>query len=192
MTNGRRKGSVAEREIASLLQLWWQHLEPECRFVRTPLSGGWGGPEVRAGFRASGDVMTTAQRFPFTVEVKRREVSFREFLAGRPSPVWSWWRQAQEQAREQGGEPALFFRTNRTPWRLLLRAKYVESLGPIGHVMCAEMSWHSFLGRWPASRGDRPVGFAAAGALWGMRPKDFALAEPRTGVRRTIAASSAG
>jgi hypothetical protein len=173
--NGRVKGSRAEREFAAMLELWWRDVEPGCRFVRTPLSGGWGGPQVRAGFRASGDLMTTAQKFPFTVEVKRREISYREFLAGRASPVWGWWVQAQGQAREQGSEPMLVFRTNNSPWRMLLRARYVESLpAHVRDAMSDFMGGHVFRGRWPMVRGSRPVGFSAAQALWGIKPLVFA------------------
>ena len=70
---GSSKGKVAEREVARLLSEWWGQLEPGAQFVRTPCSGGWSSREVRTGFRASGDIMTTAVRFSFTVESKRRE-----------------------------------------------------------------------------------------------------------------------
>lgn len=110
----RQKGNVAELEVAKLIEAWWQPASPGCKFVRTPLSGGWGGPQVRAGFKASGDLMTTAQNFPFVVEVKRREAwSWATFSKGQRSPVWGWWRQACEAAEEQGGMPMLWFRQNR-------------------------------------------------------------------------------
>lgn len=124
--NGRAKGSVAEREVAALCQAWWEKHEPGCRFVRTPLSGGWGGPDVRAGFRASGDLMTTAKQFPFAVEVKRREGwGWKALLAGKLSPVWDWWRQAIRQADEMNAEPMLWLKHNREPWSLMLRAAYI-------------------------------------------------------------------
>ncbi len=131
----REKGSVAERQVAAILERWWRQLEPDARFVRTPLSGGWHGPDVRTEFRASGDLMTTAQRFPFAVEVKRREAwSFEEMVAGRASPVWAWWRQAQGQAREMRCEPLLVFRRNREGWHAMLREDYarakLDALGP--------------------------------------------------------------
>ena len=137
MFGSRSKGSVGEREIAKKLEAWWQPVEPGCRFVKTPLSGGWGGPDVRAGFNASGDLMTTAKRFPWAVEVKRREGwTFERFIDGKPSPVWGWWRQAQEAALEMGKEPALFFRKNRGDWLLLLpwRRRRGEVIPPVQPV----------------------------------------------------------
>lgn len=119
--SGRQKGAGAEREVAKLLEGWWASLEPGVRFVRVPLSGGWGTPALRPDFQASGDLATTARRFPWTVEVKRREGwSLKEFLAGRRSPVWGWWAQAERQAGECGKEPMLWFRANRQPWRVLV------------------------------------------------------------------------
>lgn len=117
----RAKGADAEREVAKLVEGWWRVFEPGCRFVKTPLSGGWGGPAIRSGFRASGDLMTTAVKFPFVIEVKRREGwSWKPFLEGRPSPVWGWWRQACRQADEMDARPMLWFRHNREPWRVLM------------------------------------------------------------------------
>ncbi len=129
MFGSRAKGATAERDVAARLQGWWAQIEPGCRFAKTPLSGGWGGPGLRAGFSASGDLMTTAKRFPWTVEVKRREGwSWKTFLAGKPSPVWGWWRQAQTQADEMGIEPMLWFRKSREPWRVLVREDYARGL----------------------------------------------------------------
>lgn len=117
---GRPKGNRAEIEIAKRLKTWWSTFEV-AEFVRTPLSGGWGGKDLRAGFRASGDVMTTSVRFPFTIEIKRREGwAWKTLREGRKSPVWGYWRQAVGQAKEMGGTPLLIFRRNREPWFVLL------------------------------------------------------------------------
>lgn len=135
---GREKGAKAEREVAALLQAWWRQLEPSARFVRTPGSGGWhgkSGAEVRAAFRASGDLMTTAERFPFAVEVKKKERwSEREFLAGRDSPVHAWFAQAVEAAAELPREPShtvplLVFAKNHVAWRCYLPI-YVAEAAP--------------------------------------------------------------
>lgn len=133
----RQKGNAAEREICRLLEAWWQQVEPGCRFVRTPLSGGWGGPDIRAGFNASGDLMTTAERFPWCCEVKRREAwTFERLIDGKPSPVWGWWRQAQKAALEVRKEPALFFRRNRGEWLLILpwRRRHGEVIATVQPV----------------------------------------------------------
>ncbi len=118
----RDKGSTAEREVAKLLETWWQQREPSARFVRVPLSGGWGTPQLRPDFKASGDLATNSDSFFFTVEVKRREGwVWKTLLALRPSPVWGWWRQAQVQAGECGREPMLWFRKSREDWHVMVR-----------------------------------------------------------------------
>lgn len=120
--NGRQKGSKAEREIAVLLAGWWSKVEPDAIWKRTPLSGGWADAGTRAGFNASGDLMTTAQHFPFCVEVKKREAwSVDAFMkTPKKSPVMAWWDQAIVQANEMSKEPLLIFAKNRQPWRVLM------------------------------------------------------------------------
>ena len=125
MTQSRAKGRRAEREVAALLAEWWGILEPKCEFKPTPLSGGWGGRDggahVRAHFKASGDLMTTAGEFPYTVEVKHRESwSMANLVAGKRTPPWDWWIQSQRQATEEGGVPLLWFKKNRYPWLIAL------------------------------------------------------------------------
>jgi hypothetical protein len=172
----RQKGAKAEIEVADLLQAWWSQLEPGCIFKRTPSSGGWASPDARRGFQTSGDLVTTAKRFPFTVECKRREISLRNFLAWRPSPVWGWWMQAQRQAKEQGGEPMLLLRVSRGPWMMLLRAEYVLGLPAAtsndvyngGDVAYPDVVW-------PRARGARPVRLGRAEAIFAMEPDRFAL-----------------
>jgi len=120
--NGRQKGSKAEREIAVLLAGWWSKVEPDAIWKRTPLSGGWADAGTRAGFNASGDLMTTAQHFPFCVEVKKREAWSVDAFVKSPkkSPVMAWWDQAIVQAKEMSKLPLLIFSKNRQPWRVLL------------------------------------------------------------------------
>ena len=125
--NGRQKGSKAEREIAVLLAGWWSKVEPDAIWKRTPLSGGWADAGTRAGFNASGDLMTTAQQFPFCVEVKKREAwSVDAFMkTPKKSPVMAWWDQAIIQAKEMSKEPLLIFAKNRQPWRILMNENTV-------------------------------------------------------------------
>lgn len=125
--NGRQKGNRNEREVARLLQSWWQSREPGCEFIRTPLSGGWGTATTRGSFKASGDLMTTATQFPYVVEVKAREGwNVKNIMAGARSPVWSWWAQTVKAALEQeGGIPMLWFKKRGTgskpfPWLVML------------------------------------------------------------------------
>jgi hypothetical protein len=146
--NGRAKGKVGEREVARLLQAWWAQLEPDCIFVSTPLSGGWGGPQHRAGFNASGDLMTTAARFPFCVEVKRREaVDIRRLWlttkAHEKSPVHKWWAQTVKAALEVKLTPMLVFRKNRGQWWVALPVGKVHSglLGEMGLLAQTPDGW---------------------------------------------------
>lgn len=112
---------MAEREVSALLQTWWRRAEPDCLFVRSPSSGGWQTPKAREGFQAGSDIMTTALRFPFGVEVKRREGwCWKNVTAGMPSPVWAWWRQSQMAAAEMHKQPMLWFRKNREQWRVMV------------------------------------------------------------------------
>jgi hypothetical protein len=128
--NGREKGRRAELEVAALVQAWWDPLEPGCRFVRTPQSGGWHGPDVRAEFKAGGDLMTTAKRWPFSVEVKRREKwNLDNLMAGWPSPAWGWWEQCCTAAREDGRLPLLFLRKSREPWWAVLDRGFEKLFG---------------------------------------------------------------
>jgi len=121
MFNSRAKGRRAEREVGKLLQQWWQQVEPGCQFCSTPSSGGWATPELRGHFKVSGDLTTTAQRFPWTVEVKFREGwSLENLERAKPSPVWGWWEQALEQAHEQRAWPMLWLRHSREPWRIMV------------------------------------------------------------------------
>lgn len=133
----REKGKVAEREVAALLAEWWAPLEPGCSFLRTPMSGGWQAPAVRAEFRACGDIMTTAKRFPWCVEVKRREGwAWGPLLAGRPSPVLKWWAQASRDATAAGLGTMLWFRHNNESWWVMLRAEeLLVSLIPQRYVI---------------------------------------------------------
>lgn len=119
MVHGRNKGNRCEREVAGIIQTWWQRLDKSAEFVRTPLSGGWGNAKVRGDFRASGDLMTTSKSFPFVVEVKAREGwSVNTLFDGKRSPVWGWWRQSIKAADEQtDGVPMLWItqKQNRKP-----------------------------------------------------------------------------
>jgi hypothetical protein len=136
VTNGAEKGRKAEREVARIIQDWWRKLDPECQMIRTPLSGGWSSPTTRANFRASGDLMTTSESWPFTVEVKRREAwNVARLFAGESSPAWGWWRQAVDQAREESGTPMLWCRKNQYrpgqpsfPWLVMLPADYLLAI----------------------------------------------------------------
>lgn len=172
--NGRRKGARAEIQVAALLQGWWRGLEPGCVFKRTPSSGGWATPEVRGAFKVAGDLVTTAVRFPWCVEVKSREAwSIDNVREGRASPVWGWWAQAGRQAAEQpGSEPMLWVRHRREPWRVMVRVGWRDALDGEAYDRvwwCTEFSppWGE------GERSDRPTVLWAANLL-GEEPRHFA------------------
>lgn len=138
--NARSKGNRGENEVAKLLQAWWRRLEPEARFFRTPSSGGWSTPELRGATRTAGDVTTTSQTFPFTTEVKRNEGwSWPVLLAGKPSPVLGWWRQAWDEAEEEKRRPLLLFRHSREPWHAMIEASLLGALGWDGSSCALEI-----------------------------------------------------
>lgn len=147
MFKSHEKGRAAEREVARLCQEWWGRLEPGCEFQRTPVSGGWATSTVREHFRASGDLMTTAEKWPFTVEVKRRECwSMANLFDGKPSPAWTWWRQTVDQGREDGGVPMLWGRKNQNrpgqpafPWFVMLPVDYL--IGLPGRLPAPDVTW---------------------------------------------------
>lgn len=115
----RNKGANGELEVRDLITPWWQRFEPGTKFVRTPLSGGWGG----AGeFRAAGDLMVpSGSRWPWAVEVKRREGwSPAALIAGHRSPVWGWWQQTIEAAEKNDQQPMLWARRSHGEWIVLV------------------------------------------------------------------------
>ncbi len=134
--NGHAKGGKAEREVASILQPWWQRLEGAAEFCRTPQSGGWGkasGTKVAEHFNACGDLMTTAARFPFCVEVKWHEAwSYDNLVAGKPTAPWGWWLQCLEAADTQSNVPMMWMRKGRIratresfPWIVWLPLSFI-------------------------------------------------------------------
>lgn len=149
----RDKGNGGEREVAKLLMAWWAIVNPEAHFVRTPSSGGWQSAPVRAGFRASGDIMTDDPAFPFTIEAKRRESwSMRAFVSGFRSPIWGWWTQACRQGEEAKLTPMVWLRKNRMKhWIVLVPEAYAKSLG----WPAPDMRWEAFRVPMPT----RPVAY---------------------------------
>lgn len=142
MFRSREKGSRAEIEIAAKLQGWWGSLEPGTIFKRAPLSGGWGDADARGKFRAAGDLLCSSERWPFAVEVKRREGwTMSTLLLGRPSPVWGWWRQAVIAAEEMSAIPMLVFRKNREDWRMMIPLFAIRRARANGSAFAGDDAW---------------------------------------------------
>lgn len=102
--------------------------------------------------------------------------------AGKSSPVWSWWRQAQRQAAEQkdGAEPMLWMRHRREPWLVLVRAAWVDALPDRARISVGHVSAFG-VGAWDAKRGAEPVALSGDGLLR-LPPAMFARAP--SGMRR--------
>lgn len=130
MMGRRDKGPKAELEVARLLEPWWRQLEPGATFVRTPRSGGW--TQGRDLFDARGDLCVKgAPRFPWLVEVKRREAwSLSNFELGRACPVWGWWERANHDAACAGRTPMLWIRHNRRPWIIVVSEYLSKKMFP--------------------------------------------------------------
>lgn len=164
MFGSRNKGSRAEREVAALLAEWWRPHEPGVEFIKTPLSGGWSTPKLRGSFRASGDIMTTSQTFPFSVEVKRREnFSWDTLLAGKRSPVWEWWEQTTRAANEQMAVPMLWLRHSREPWRVVLPETFADAI-------CSHVAARFWSRRDLSPPSAAPVAIVSARALLAVWP----------------------
>lgn len=181
MPNSRAKGRRGERQVLGLVHPWWMQVEP-CEFAVTPQSGGFSTRKVRGEFKIAGDLMTTARRWPFTVEVKWRERwSLARLADGKPSPVWGWWHQVQESAEQErdakqrgGGEPMLWFKKNRQPWMVMLRFDFVRG---IAGMPAPDIAWPSLpLGE--LGVGVQPVVYLAD-ELLGVHPEKLAAKRGR-------------
>ncbi len=175
-TNGKKKGARAELEVCRSLHTWWIQVEPsvgdeDLHFKRTPGSGGWAHGKGRAAFGTAADVVTNAKLFPFSVEVKHREGwAMSTFLAGKKSPVWSWWKQACTQGAETKKIPMLWFRKNHAEWIVLLPSDYFA--GGLGHPLSAWVKGTLA----PLSLPIHPVAFPAS-QIMGLPPSWFATSQ---------------
>ena len=107
----RRKGAGFELQAAKDFQAWWG----KGSFARSPSSGGWGQKPVRDDFRACGDVITTAEDFPWVIECKNQEGwTLDQLLLNEKCIIWSWWKQVTEETSD-GLIPMLVFKKNRQP-----------------------------------------------------------------------------
>lgn len=119
VASGKRsksKGSNFELKIAKLLETWWQTVNPECRFRRTPGSGGWSrAAENMSSFGSAGDIVTADKSFPFCCECKHYATwTLDSLLTGKNPPIMEWWQQAVDQCPPDL-VPLLIFRKNNAP-----------------------------------------------------------------------------
>jgi len=195
MFNSRAKGARGENEVAKKLDAWWGGFEVGCHFVRCPLSGGWRNATIRGEFQASGDLMVaSAPSWPFCIEIKHREGwAWKNVYAGNKSPVWGWWRQCQDAAKECGKQPLMFFRHNNESWHVFLPEAYgfqcglwgsgfVDAVGNPNTMMQEAHFFEDML--WRVDYGAELPVLVTADALFDLAPRMLVL-PPKTGVRLT-------
>lgn len=105
----KRKGSSFELKLAKEFQKWWDKGE----FCRSPGSGGWGRPQHKQGFNASGDIITTNRDFPWCLELKHQEGwTLDQLLLNDGCIIHSWWEQTVDETPDDL-LPMLIFKKNR-------------------------------------------------------------------------------
>jgi len=123
----RRKGASNENKIAKQLGAWWGSGE----WARTPSSGGWSTKDTREGFKTCGDIISTAEDWPFTCELKKQESwTLETVILNEKSPIWEWWQQTIDETPE-GMKPMLIFSRNYIKPLVMV---YKEDMPVIGEV----------------------------------------------------------
>ena len=113
--NSKKKGAHGERELAAIL-----HKELGVELKRNLEQARGGGYDLVAnGYHPSALALRK-----FALEVKRREKTTPALLA-------SWWTQTVKQARESEKIPALAYRSNREPWRIMIPLDIIIQKEPI-------------------------------------------------------------
>lgn len=148
MVHARQKGKRGEKDVAKLCKEWWSQLEPSAEFVSTPGSGGFMGSgqiarAVRGGMLLTGDLMTTAKRFPFDVEVKHRESLKLHHIDEPPKgELWDWWVQCARGAFDSKRTPMLWFKRNLMKWHVMMEHQLVAQLPSVLYPTFAEFTEH--------------------------------------------------
>lgn len=111
MSNGKRKGNKAERELCK----WWKEWTG-LEFTRIPASGGlrW----KTFANATSGDLICAderhGRRFQFSIESKSyKDINFEHLILGNKKvKILEFWSQAKEDAQRASKVPILFMRYN--------------------------------------------------------------------------------
>lgn len=110
MSNGKKKGNKAERELCKWFQQWTGF-----PFTRVPASGGlrWKNTNATAGDIICDDERHS-RRFQFSVESKSyKDINFEHLILGNKSiKILDFWKQCNEDAERSGKVPILFMRYN--------------------------------------------------------------------------------
>jgi Holliday junction resolvase len=105
MTNSRTKGASFEREVAKLLLL-----ELGITFKR----------DLRQYQEADhGDLIPSDPAFPFELELKR-------YAKGPISGTDNWWKQVTTAANKTGKRPALIYKYDRQPIRVVVKLQGIR------------------------------------------------------------------
>jgi Holliday junction resolvase len=132
MTNGRNKGAGAEREFAAAIRD-----ELGVRLLRNLEQPRSGGPDLYPHPDEAGPTADALRCW--AIEVKRH-------ARATPALVGAWWRQATEQAAKVARLPALAYRADRGPWRVVVPLAELrpDLPGWQGHDWTAELSLSGF------------------------------------------------
>ena len=123
----KRKGSSFELKTSKEFQKWWGKGE----FCRSPGSGGWGRPQHKQGFNASGDIITTNRDFPWCLECKNQEGwSLDQLLLNDGCIIHSWWEQTVDETPDDL-TPMLIFKKNRQKPMVMVFTDVQESFGAL-------------------------------------------------------------
>lgn len=118
--SSRRKGAAFENRLAKKFAKWWPG---DHEFKRTPQSGG---SALKEGWGLAGDIATTADDFPWHLELKNAPGSFaglHQFYTCPKGHLWKWLYQAANDCPD-GKIPLLVFNRYDQPTYCAVRMKH--------------------------------------------------------------------
>jgi hypothetical protein len=121
VVDGRRKGNAYENAVARPLSAWLAPHHDFTNYRTCPVSAllfrrrPADNDNIVTDWIGGRDLLHRPDLcFPFSVECKAWEVSFELHALFTTGAIWTWWRQAEEQAKAQGSvAPLLIFTKNR-------------------------------------------------------------------------------
>lgn len=132
--NSRRKGATGERDFAATIE-FLAGVRLERRLDQSRAGGYDLAPNPRDTSPAANELRRWA------IEVKRHK-------AATPTLLSKWWLQATESAAEASLIPALAYRCDRRPWRILVPLWVLHGHPPaaVEYSFTAEISTEAFAG----------------------------------------------
>jgi len=90
--NNSKRGKGFERRVGADFKKWWQQIEPDCDFQRTPSSGG---SALAEGWGLYGDLCTNSKTFPFHLECKLEKIwDFEDFFTPKGGRIGAYIKQS--------------------------------------------------------------------------------------------------